>query len=64
MDQKPEQNNQMGFLKKAGKWGPIIGIAWIALNIVVPLALLRIPAVKKLLATFVDKLPFDIPGIG
>ncbi len=63
MDKKVEQNKKMGFLKKAGKWGPIIGVAWIALNVLVPLALLRIPAVQKILVTFVDKLPFDIPGV-
>ena len=54
----------MSFLKKAGKWGPIIAGAWIALNILVPLALLRIPIVQQYLVTFEDKLPFDVPGIG
>ena len=63
MDQKPEQKKGRVFLKKAGKWGPIIGIAWIALNIVVPLALLRIPVVQKFLVTFVDKLHLNIPRI-
>ena len=52
-----------GFLKKSGKWGAIIGGAWIALNIVVPLALLRIPAVQKYLVALQEKLPFNIPGI-
>ncbi len=55
---------QKGLLKKFGKWAPIIGGAWIVLNIVAPLALLRIPAVQKYLAAFGDKLPFDIPRIG
>ncbi len=64
MNQKQEQNNQMSFLKKAGQWGPIIGGAWIALNILLPLALLRIPVVQKYLVTLEEKLPFDIPGIG
>ncbi len=42
----------------------LVGGAWIVLNIVVPLALLRIPAVHKYLVVLEDKLPFDIPGIG
>ena len=52
------------FLKRFGKWAPIVGGAWIVLNIVLPLALLRIPAVQKYLLAFENKLPFDIPGIG
>ena len=59
-----EEQEQKGFLKKFGKWAPIIGAAWIVLNIVLPLALLRIPAVQKVLVAVGDKLPFDIPGIG
>ena len=59
-----EAKEQKGFLKKFGKWSPIIGGAWIVLNIVLPLALLRIPAVQKVLVAVGDKLPFDIPGIG
>ena len=59
-----EEKKQKGFLKKFGKWAPIIGGAWILLNIVLPLALLRIPAVQKLLVTAGEKLPFNIPGIG
>ncbi len=59
-----EEKDQKGFLKKFGKWAPIIGGAWIVLNIVLPLALLRIPAVQKLLVAVGAKLPFDIPGIG
>ena len=54
----------MSFIKKAGKWAPLIGVAWIALNIVVPLALLRIPAVQKYLVLLENKLPFNIPGLG
>ena len=61
MSQKKEQK---GFLKKFGKWAPIIGGVWIVLNIVLPLALLRIPAVQKFLVAAGEKLPFDIPGIG
>ncbi len=59
-----EEKEQKGFLKKFGKWAPIIGGSWIVLNIVLPLALLRIPAVQKVLVAIGDKLPFDIPGIG
>ena len=59
-----KENEPQGFLKGFGKWAPIIGGAWIVINIVAPLALLRIPAVQKYLVTLGDKLPFDIPGIG
>ena len=59
-----EEKEQKGFLKKFGKWAPIVGGAWIVINIVAPLALLRIPAVQKYLVALGDKLPFDIPGIG
>jgi len=40
-----EEKKLKGFLKKLAKWAPIIGGAWIVINIVAPLALLRIPAV-------------------
>ena len=63
-DSMAEEKKQNGFLKKFGKWAPIIGGAWIVINIVAPLALLRIPAVQKYLVALGDKLPFDIPGIG
>tara|TARA_B100001250_G_scaffold135316_1_gene115757 strand:+ start:89 stop:274 length:186 start_codon:yes stop_codon:yes gene_type:complete len=59
-----EQKKQKGLLKKFGKWAPIVGGAWIVINIVAPLALLRIPAVQKYLVTLGDKLPFDVPGTG
>ena len=59
-----EEKEQKGFLEKFGKWAPIIGGTWIVLNILLPLALLRIPAVQKFLVALGDKLPFDIPGIG
>ena len=52
------------FLTRFGKWAPIDGGAWIALNVVLPLALLRIQVVQKYLVAFEDKLPFDIPGVG
>ena len=55
----------LGLLEiKGGKWGASISATWIGLNIVIPLALLRIPAVQKVLVAVGDKLPFDIPGIG
>ena len=59
-----EKKGQMSFLKKFGKWAPIIAFGWSVLNIVAPLALLRIPVVQKYLVALGDKLPFDIPGIG
>ena len=64
MNQSPEKKKGISFFKKAGKWAPLVGGAWVALNIVVPLALLRIPAVKEYLVVLDDKFPFDIPGIG
>ena len=64
MNQSPEKEKGISLIKKAGKWAPLVGGAWIVLNIVVPLALLRIPAVQKYLVVIEDKLPFDIPGIG
>ena len=57
-------DEKKSFLKRFGKWAPILGGAWVVLNIVLPLALLRIPVVQKYLVAFEDKLPFDIPGIG
>ncbi len=59
-----EEKQKKSLLQQGGKWGAIIGAAWIVLNIIVPLALLRIPAVQKYLVAFEDKLPFDIPGVG
>ena len=59
-----ESNTNKGLLRKGGKWGAIIGATWVGLNILVPLALLRIPAVRDYLVTLENKLPFDIPGIG
>ena len=38
MNQSPEKEKGMSFIKKAGKWAPLVGGAWIVLNIVVPLA--------------------------
>ncbi len=59
-----KNKDQTGFLKKFGKWAPIIGGAWIVLNIALPLALLRIPGVQKTLVELGGKIPFHIPGIG
>ena len=59
-----EEKEHKGFLIKFGKWAPIICGAWVVLNIVLPLVLLRIPAVQKFLVALGDNLPFDIPGIG
>ena len=64
MNLSPVKDREMRFIKKAGKWAPFVGGTWIVLNIVVPLALLRIPAVQKYLVVLEEKLPFDIPGIG
>tara|TARA_B100000965_G_scaffold263517_1_gene222435 strand:- start:562 stop:756 length:195 start_codon:yes stop_codon:yes gene_type:complete len=64
MTDKKQKTNQMSLIKKTGKWAPLVGAAWIAINIVIPLALLRIPGVQKYLVALDNKLPFDIPGIG
>ncbi len=63
-DSMAEKKQKKDFLMKFGKWAPILGGAWVIINIVAPLALLRIPAVQKYLVALGDKLPFDIPGIG
>ena len=59
-----EKEPKQSLLKRGGRLGAILGLGWIALNIVVPLALLRIPAVQRWLTAVENKLPFDIPGIG
>ena len=59
-----EAKKKKSFLKKAGKWGPILGGLWVGSHIAVPLFLLRIPAAQKYLIALENKLPFDIPGIG
>ncbi len=64
MNHSSEKKKGMSFFKKAGKWAPFVGVAWIVLNIVIPLGLLRIPAIQKYLVVLEDKLPFNIPGIG
>ena len=64
MNQTSDKNKKISFITKAGKWAPLLGGVWIILNIIVPLALLRIPAVQKYLVVLEDKFPFDIPGIG
>ena len=55
-----EEKEQKGFLKKFGKWAPIIGGAWIILNIVLPLALLRIPTVQKVLVALGETERFNL----
>ncbi len=59
-----QENKKGSFLKRNGKLGAIIGVLWIGLNIVLPLALMRIPVVQQYLVALEEKLPFDIPGIG
>ena len=59
-----ETKQAVSLLKRGGKWGTIIGAIWIGLNIILPIALLRIPAVQEFLVAVKDKLPFNIPGIG
>ena len=59
-----QEKKEDGLLKKSGKWGLIISSIWIGLNIVIPLALLRVPFVQKYLISLEEKLPFDIPGLG
>ena len=59
-----EEKKNESLLRKGGKWGAIFGFVWIALNIVVPLALLRIPIVQTYLVALDKQLPFHIPGIG
>tara|TARA_B100000700_G_C14801024_1_gene740581 strand:- start:666 stop:851 length:186 start_codon:yes stop_codon:yes gene_type:complete len=58
-----KNKNQISFIKKAGKWAPFIGGAWIILNIVIPLSLLRLPIVQEYLLVLEKKLPFDLPAI-
>ena len=64
MTKSPEIEKRMSLFKKVGKWAPLVGGAWIALNVVVPLALVRIPAIQKYLVVLEEKLPLDIAGIG
>ena len=40
-----EEKQKENLLKKGGKWGAIIGAAWIGLNIVIPLAAAPYPAI-------------------
>ena len=59
-----EEKEQKGFLKKSGKWAPIIGCLWVGSPIAVALLLLRIPTAQKYLISLENKLPFNFPGIG
>ena len=63
-DSMAEKKEKQGFLKKFGKWAPLLGGIWVGSHIAVPLLLLRIPAAQKYLIALDNKLPFDIPGIG
>ena len=63
-DSMADKKGQKGFLKKFGKWSPIIGDLWVGSHIALPLLLLRIPAAQKYLIALENKLPFNIPGIG
>ncbi len=51
-------------IQRFGKWGPIIAFVWVGSHVVVPLVLLRIPVFQKYLISFLNKMPFEIPGIG
>ena len=51
-------------LNKYGKWGPIIVGTWVGLHIVIPIAILRVPAIQKYLVALESQLPFNIPGVG
>lgn len=59
-----DQRPKLSFLKRGGRFGVFLGFAWIALNIVVPLVILRIPLVQDWLVEVENYLPFDIPGVG
>tara|TARA_Y100001968_G_scaffold329523_1_gene379058 strand:- start:2352 stop:2537 length:186 start_codon:yes stop_codon:yes gene_type:complete len=59
-----EEKQKENLLKKGGKWSIIIGAAWIGLNILIPLYILRIPEVQRYLLALKDKLPIDIRGFG
>ncbi len=63
-NQMSKVQKQINLLNKFGKWGPIAALTWLALHIVIPLALLRIPVFEKYLIALENKLPFTIPGIG
>mgnify|MGYP001179869829 CR=1 FL=1 len=59
-----KEKQKENLLKKGGKWSLIIGAVWIGLNIVIPLSILRIPAVQKYLISLADKFPIDIARLG
>ena len=59
-----EKKEKKGFIKKFGKWGPIIGGLWFGSPIAFPLLLLRIPIAQKYLIALENKLPFHFPVIG
>ena len=59
-----DEKQKTSLIKKSGKWAGILSAAWIGLNIVIPLALLRIPAFQRYLVALKEKLPLDINGFG
>ena len=61
--QKDLMPKKKGFIKKWGKWAPIIGGLWVVSHIAVPLLVLRIPAAQKYLIALENKLPFHFSGI-
>ena len=64
MNKLKEEHKGSNFLKKFGKWAPIIGVIWVGSHIIIPLALLRMSIFQKYLIALESKLPFNIPGVG
>ena len=62
--QKDLMPERTGFIKKFGKWTPIMGGLWVGSHIAVSLLLLRIPAAQKYLIALENKLPLHFPGGG
>ena len=64
MNKLKEERKGNNFIKKFGRWAPIIGIIWVGSHIIIPLALLRMPIFQEYLIALESKLPFNIPGVG
>ena len=64
MNKLKEEHKESNFLKKFGRWTPIIGGIWVGSHIIIPLALLRMPIFQEYLIALESKLPFNIPGVG
>ena len=64
MNEVTKNLTETRFLKRFGRWAPIIGGIWVASHIFVPLALLRIPFFQEYLISLESKIPFNIPGLG